>query len=64
MHKRTVHHLKESNLNIILGFKNDIFHHLKVLEAMDEINKIVCKTCDFRTNSKGELKMHEQEHHD
>ena len=50
MHKGTIHQLKESNLNIILGFKSDITHHIRVLEAMDELNKIACITCDFRTN--------------
>ena len=63
MHKRSVHQLKESNLNVILGYKSDITHHIRVLEAMDELNKIACMTCEFRTNSKGELKIHEQEHH-
>ena len=63
LHKRRVHQLKESNSNIILGFKNDITHHCKVLEAMDELNKVPCSLCDFRTNSKGELKIHKQEEH-
>ena len=59
MHKGTIHQLKESNLNIILGFKSDTTHHIGVLEAMEELNKIACMTCEFRTNSKGELKIHE-----
>ena len=48
--------MKESNQNIILGFKNDAFHHVKLLEALGELNKIVCRSCDYKTNSKGELK--------
>ena len=32
-HKRTAHRIKENNQNIILGFKNDMFHHPKLLEA-------------------------------
>ena len=63
LHKRNYHQLKESNQNIILGFKNDIIHHRVVLEAMDELNKKVCTMCEFKTNSKGELKIHEQEQH-
>ena len=55
--------MKESNQNIIFGFKSDITLHIKVLEAMDELNKIACMKCEFKTNSKGELTMHEQEHH-
>ena len=62
-HKRTVHHLKESNLNIIIGFKADMQHHLVLLEAMEELNKVICERCDFRTNSKGLLKIHDQEQH-
>ena len=62
-HKRTVHQIKESNQNIILGFKNDAFHHVKLLEALGELNKIVCRSCDYKTNSKGELKIHEHENH-
>ena len=62
-HKRTVHNLKESNLNIIIGFKADMQHHLVLLEAMEELNKVICERCDFRTNSKGLLKIHDQEQH-
>ena len=39
-HKRTTHRIKETNQNIILGFKNDMFYHLKILEALGELNKI------------------------
>ena len=60
MHKRSVHQLMESNLNVMLGLKSDITHHIRGLKAMDELNKIACLTCDF---SKGELKIHDQEQH-
>ena len=40
-HKRNVHQLKESNLNIIIGFKTDMQHHLVLQEAMEELNKII-----------------------
>ena len=62
-HKRTAHRIKVTNQNIILGFKNDMFHHLKLLEALGELNKIICAAFNFKTNSKGELKMHEHERH-
>ena len=60
---RTAHKLKESNQNIILGFKNDMFHHVVLLKALGELNKVICSFCDFKTNSKGELKMHEHDKH-
>ena len=62
-HKRTAHQIKESNENIILGFKNDIFHHFKLIEAVGELNKVRCRTCDYKTNSRCELKMHVHEQH-
>ena len=52
-HKRTAHRIKETNQNIILGFKNDMFHHLKLLEDLGELNKITCAACNYKTNSKG-----------
>ena len=63
-HKRTAHRIKETNQNIILGFKNDVFHHLKLLEALGELDKITCGVCNYKTNSKGELKLHEHERHE
>ena len=62
-HRRTTHNIKETIQNIILGFKNDMFHHLVLLEALGELNKITCTSCNYKTNSKGELEMHEQERH-
>ena len=44
-HQRTAHRIKETNQNIILGFKNDMFYHLKLLEALGELNKITCAAC-------------------
>ena len=63
-HKRTTHQLNESNQNIMLGFKNDIGNYVYLLETMgDDLNQITCGKCEFKCNSKGDLKMHEKEIH-
>ena len=63
-HNRTTHQLKETNQDIILGFKNDIGNYVYLLETMgDDVNQIICDKCAFKCNSKGELKMHEKEIH-
>ena len=41
----------------------DMQHHIVLLEAMEELNKVICERCDFRTNSKGLVKIHDQEQH-
>ena len=63
-HKRTTHQLNESNQNIMLGFKNDIGNYVYLLETIgDDLNQITCGKCEFKCNSKGDLKMHEKEIH-
>jgi hypothetical protein len=42
-HKRTTHQLKESSLNIILGFKIDIQNYVYILETIgEELNQLSC----------------------
>ena len=63
-HNKDTHQLKESTENIIIGFKSDIRSYVYILETMgEELNIIICEKCDFKTNSKGELKLHENEMH-
>ena len=59
-----MHQIKESNLDIIIGFKNDILGFVDILKDMgEEIKEIRCQICDFKTHSYGEVKMHEQAMH-
>jgi hypothetical protein len=63
-HKQVMHQIKESNLNLIIGFKNDILSFVDTLKNMGiEMKEIRCQICDFKTHSYGELKMHEQAMH-
>ena len=63
-HERLTHQVMDSNKNIIMGFKNDIQEYFNILKDMGiDINKIDCQICEFKTNSHGELKMHEQQMH-
>lgn len=40
---------------------DNLFKH--GLEALGELDKITCAKCNYKTNSKGELKLHEHERH-
>ena len=63
-HNKTVHKLKESFQNILIGFENDMRAHLYLLETMKEpTNKFKCDQCAIATHSKGKLRMHEYEMH-
>ena len=63
-HKRAMHQIKESNWDIIIGFKNDILCFVDILKDMgEEIKEIRCQICEFKTHSYGEVKMHEQAMH-
>ena len=51
--------IKESNENIIIGFKTDFQSFCELLETMDEEpTTIKCNECEFKTKSKGELQIH------
>ena len=44
------HNLKETFLNIVLGFEFDLRKHIEVLEAMGEdVHKIKCGQCEYKT---------------
>ena len=65
-HEKSTHDLGNSNMDIIMGFKNDIKEYFNIFKDMgvgEEIEEMNCKICNFKTKSNGELKMHEQEMH-
>ena len=65
-HKRTIHQVSESNMNIIFGFKKDIQEYFQIFKDMgvgEEIEENESQICEFRTKSNGEMKLHEQEMH-
>ena len=65
-HGKEVHKLNKTFENIVEGFEIDSKKHLELLKVMyedDDIQKVKCKKCDFKTHSGGKLKMHEREKH-
>jgi hypothetical protein len=55
-HNKTVHKLKETFQNILIGFENNMRAHLYLLETMeDPTNNFKCDQCAFTTHSKGEF---------
>ena len=65
-HKRSTHQAIDSNIKIIMGFKNDIQEYFNILNDMgvrQDFEEIDCQICDFKTKSNGECKMHEQKMH-
>ena len=63
-HKVNIHKIKESNENIILGFKSDFQSYCELLETMDEEpEEVKCKECEFKITSRGKLQIHMNETH-
>ena len=59
VHKVDIHKLKETKENIVLGYQNDVREHLEILKAMeDNLFSIKCDQCNFKTHSKGLLRIH------
>ena len=58
-HKTVDHKIKETNENVIIGFRNDVSDHLEISKAMeDDHQKIKCEKCVIKTHNKGLLMIH------
>ena len=63
-HKETEHNLKQTMVNLILGFECDIEKHVEVLKTMgEEEETIKCDQCEYKTHSEGRLIIHENNTH-
>ena len=63
-HKVTVHSIKESKQNIILGYEFHVQRHFRVFELMEEgLDNFKCGECGFKIHSEGKFEINKLTSH-